>query len=100
MPACRKGLKVSSDEGTGQMRHHEKHRTDRIGWLRAAVGSPQNLIPIIVSVTSLGFLALLGGVSARAGGAPVWKAVARVTFRGALAMAATAGIGAIFGVSE
>lgn len=60
--------------------------------------SPEKLISIIVSVTSLGFLALLGGVSARAGGAPVAKAVARVTFWGALAMAATAGIGALFGV--
>lgn len=57
--------------------------------------SPEKLIPIIVSITSLGFLALLGGVSARAGGAPVAKAVARVTFWGALAMAATAGISAL-----
>jgi VIT1/CCC1 family predicted Fe2+/Mn2+ transporter len=61
--------------------------------------SPAKLISIIVSMTSLGFLALLGGVSARAGGAPVTKAVARVTFWGALAMAATAGIGALFGVA-
>lgn len=61
--------------------------------------SPEKLISIIVSITSLGFLALLGGVSARAGGAPVAKAVARVTFWGALAMAATAGIGTLFGVS-
>ncbi|WP_145207618.1 VIT1/CCC1 transporter family protein [Planctomycetes bacterium TBK1r] len=60
---------------------------------------PEKRIPIIVSVTSLFFLALLGGVSARAGGAPIAKAVARVTFWGALAMAATAGIGAIFGVA-
>jgi VIT1/CCC1 family predicted Fe2+/Mn2+ transporter len=60
---------------------------------------PEKQIPIIVSITSLFFLALLGGASARAGGAPVAKAVARVTFWGALAMAATAGIGAIFGVA-
>ncbi len=60
---------------------------------------PETRIPIIVSITSLFFLALLGGVSARAGGAPMAKAVARVTFWGALAMAATAGIGAIFGVA-
>ena len=68
--------------------------------LMTAFLSPEKLISIIVSITSLGFLALLGGVSARAGGAPVAKAVARVTFWGALAMAATAGIGALFGVSE
>lgn len=61
--------------------------------------SPEKLIPIIVSITSLGFLALLGGVSARAGGAPVAKAVTRVTFWGALAMAATAGISALFRVA-
>ncbi|HET6564370.1 MAG TPA: VIT1/CCC1 transporter family protein, partial [Xanthomonadales bacterium] len=60
--------------------------------------SPLDLVPIVVSVTSLGFLALLGGVSARAGGAPIGIAIVRVTFWGALAMAATAGIGAIFGV--
>jgi VIT1/CCC1 family predicted Fe2+/Mn2+ transporter len=57
------------------------------------------LITVVVSITSLGFLALLGGVSARVGGAPVGKAVGRVTFWGALAMAATAGIGALFGVA-
>ena len=67
--------------------------------LAAAFLSPEKLIALIVSVTSLGFLALLGGVSARAGGAPVAKAVVRVTFWGALAMAATAGIGALFGVA-
>ena len=60
---------------------------------------PEKRIPIVVSATSLFFLALLGGVSARAGGAPVAKAVARVTFWGALAMAATAGISALFGVA-
>ncbi len=60
---------------------------------------PASQIEVIVSVTSLGFLALLGGVSARAGGAPLGKAIARVTFWGALAMAATAGIGTLFGVA-
>lgn len=67
--------------------------------LATACLSPTTLIPIIVSITSLGFLALLGGVSAHVGGAPVAKAMARVTFWGALAMAATAGIGALFGVA-
>ncbi|MFT5301877.1 MAG: hypothetical protein ACI814_002689 [Mariniblastus sp.] len=51
-----------------------------------------------IYVTSLGFLALLGGASARAGGAPIGKAVARDTLLGALAMAATAGVRALFGV--
>jgi VIT1/CCC1 family predicted Fe2+/Mn2+ transporter len=67
--------------------------------LLAAFILPKALIPMLVSIMSLGFLALLGGVSARIGGAPVVRAVARVTFWGALAMAATAGIGALFGVA-
>lgn len=52
-----------------------------------------------VSGSSLLFLALLGSLSARAGGASVITAAARVTFWGALAMAATAGVGALFGVA-
>ena len=52
----------------------------------------------IVSITSLASLAILGGWSARAGGAPVGRAIGRVTFWGALAMGATAGIGKLFGV--
>lgn len=50
-----------------------------------------------VSCSSLLFLALLGAMAASAGGSPVWKSVARVTFWGALAMALTAGVGALFG---
>ena len=42
---------------------------------------------------------LLGAVSAKAGGAPLLAAIARVTFWGALAMALTAGVGALFGVA-
>jgi VIT1/CCC1 family predicted Fe2+/Mn2+ transporter len=45
----------------------------------------------------LGFLALLGAVGAKAGGADIIRATARVTFWGALAMIATAGIGKLFG---
>jgi VIT1/CCC1 family predicted Fe2+/Mn2+ transporter len=52
---------------------------------------------LAVPATSLAFLAVLGGLGARAGGAPVATAAARVTFWGALAMAATAGIGELFG---
>lgn len=51
-----------------------------------------------VSVGSLIFLALLGALAARTGGASVRRAALRVTFWGALAMALTAAIGAIFGV--
>jgi VIT1/CCC1 family predicted Fe2+/Mn2+ transporter len=50
-----------------------------------------------VSGGSLFFLAALGAVSARVGGAPVGKSILRVTFWGALAMALTAGVGAMFG---
>ncbi|MGB4673615.1 MAG: VIT family protein [Azovibrio sp.] len=52
-----------------------------------------------VPVSSLLFLALLGSLAAKAGGAPVLVAAWRVTFWGALAMALTAGVGALFGVA-
>ena len=51
----------------------------------------------IVAGTSLVFLALLGAVAARAGGAPMTVGAMRVTFWGALAMGLTAGVGAMFG---
>jgi VIT1/CCC1 family predicted Fe2+/Mn2+ transporter len=51
----------------------------------------------IVSGCSLLFLALLGGLAAYAGGANLLKSIIRVTFWGALAMALTAGVGALFG---
>jgi VIT1/CCC1 family predicted Fe2+/Mn2+ transporter len=54
------------------------------------------LIPL-VSATSLAFLALLGGLAARVGGARVVIGALRVTFWGALAMALTAGVGWLFG---
>ena len=60
---------------------------------------PASLLVLGVSVASLLFLALLGAIGARAGGANVLKATLRVTFWGALAMALTAGIGALFGVA-
>jgi VIT1/CCC1 family predicted Fe2+/Mn2+ transporter len=59
--------------------------------------SPSDLIIPAVSIGSLAFLALLGFLGARTGGAAVLKPVLRVTFWGALAMAITAGIGAIVG---
>ena len=55
------------------------------------------LIPV-VAVSSLVFLALLGGIAARAGGASITVGAIRVTFWGALAMALTAGVGRMFGV--
>lgn len=67
--------------------------------LVTAIIAPSSVIVAAVSVASLLFLALLGGVGARAGGAPIVKAVVRVTFWGAIAMALTAGVGAVFGVS-
>jgi VIT1/CCC1 family predicted Fe2+/Mn2+ transporter len=54
------------------------------------------LIPVIGG-SSLLFLALLGALAARAGGAPIGAAVLRVTFWGALAMAVTAAAGSAFG---
>lgn len=50
-----------------------------------------------VSIASLIFLALLGALGAKAGGADVLRATLRVTFWGALAMALTAGVGKLFG---
>lgn len=60
---------------------------------------PPSTFILAVSGGSLLFLALLGSLSAKAGGAPVIKAASRVTFWGALAMALTAGVGALFGVA-
>ncbi|UNK78089.1 VIT family protein [Sphingopyxis granuli] len=60
---------------------------------------PRSLLVAGVSIASLIFLALLGGIGARAGGANVVRATVRVTFWGALAMALTAGIGSIFGTA-
>jgi VIT1/CCC1 family predicted Fe2+/Mn2+ transporter len=60
--------------------------------LLAAVLMPRSMLIAGVSVASLVFLALLGAIGARAGGARIGKAMARVTFWGAVAMALTAGI--------
>ena len=64
--------------------------------LMVVVSPAQALIPVVCAA-SLAFLALLGAVGARAGGADVARATARVMFWGALAMALTAGIGALVG---
>jgi VIT1/CCC1 family predicted Fe2+/Mn2+ transporter len=60
---------------------------------------PGSSLVRLVSATSLVFLALLGGLAARAGGAGVTVGAIRVTFWGALAMAVTAAVGALFGGS-
>ena len=62
------------------------------------LASGRNLL-LWVSALSLVFLALLGVVAARAGGANVVTSAARVTFWGALAMAITAGVGSLFGAA-
>ena len=59
--------------------------------------TPERAFLPFVSGTSLVLLALLGGLAARVGGADVTVGALRVTFWGALAMAVTAGIGALFG---
>lgn len=61
--------------------------------------SPPNRIVPIVAIASLVFLAGLGVIGAKAGGADVPRATLRVTFWGALAMALTAGVGALFGAT-
>lgn len=64
--------------------------------LVTAVASETGLIAVVFG-SSLLFLALLGSIAARAGGANVMTGAMRVTFWGALAMALTAGVGALFG---
>ncbi len=60
---------------------------------------PGSALMWTVSGSSLLFLAMLGSLSARAGGAAIIPAATRVTFWGALAMALTAAVGALFGVA-
>ena len=74
-----------------------------------AVGAALPLVMVLISpapiqiysvaIASLIFLAVLGAVGAKAGGADVLKATTRVTFWGAFAMALTAGIGALVGTA-
>ena len=63
-----------------------------------AVAPEAHLIPVVCA-TSLVFLAVLGGVAARTGGARIGIGAARVTFWGALAMAVTAAVGALLGTT-
>lgn len=61
--------------------------------------APHAQVQLWLICSTLPFLALLGAVAARAGGADVWKGVSRIIIWGALAMAATALIGHWFGVN-
>ena len=66
--------------------------------LVTVVAPETSLIPFVAG-TSLAFLALLGGLAAHAGGAGIAAGALRVTFWGALAMAVTAAVGAMFGTT-
>ena len=67
--------------------------------LAAAVLAPTTLVIPVVVGTTLVSLAALGAIGAAGGGAPKLPATARVLFWGAAAMAITAGVGWVFGVS-
>lgn len=90
--------------------HTTAARPFQAAWASAACFSVGAVLPIAVvlltsplqlifwvTASSLVFLAGLGAISARAGGAPVWSGTWRVAFWGAAAMAVTAGAGALFG---
>ncbi len=65
----------------------------------AVLAAPASQASAVVTAVTLVALAVLGGVAGRVGGASVLRGAARVTFWGALAMALTAGVGALFGVA-
>ena len=67
--------------------------------LLVAWAMPGPQLIVVVAFSSLFFLATLGGLAARAGGARMSVGAFRVTFWGALAMALTAGVGRLFGVA-
>jgi VIT1/CCC1 family predicted Fe2+/Mn2+ transporter len=67
--------------------------------LAAALVAPRAYVGWAVAGSAIAILAVLGAIGARTGGASIWRAVVRVTFWGALALAATAGVGRLFGVS-
>jgi len=67
--------------------------------LLIAAIAPHRTLTWTVSVASLLFLAVLGALAARTGGAPIAAGALRITFWGALAMIATAGVGALFGTA-
>jgi len=62
-----------------------------------AMTAPLNAVPLAVSAAAVVFLMVLGALGARAGRANMLQSVARVTFWGVAAMAATALVGRLFG---
>ncbi len=67
--------------------------------MAAVLVSSQPMIAVNTTVASVLALGLLGALSAKTGGAPVWKAMLRVMFWGAVAMGATAAVGSLFGTT-
>jgi VIT1/CCC1 family predicted Fe2+/Mn2+ transporter len=67
--------------------------------LCAAILTPERQMVPVVAALSLVFLAFLGAVAAKVGRARIWIGALRVTFWSALAMALTAAVGRLFGVS-
>jgi VIT1/CCC1 family predicted Fe2+/Mn2+ transporter len=65
--------------------------------LVVAIAAPEARLIVTVAASSLLFLAVLGALAARVGGADTLTGAVRVTFWGALAMGVTAGVGALFG---
>ena len=65
----------------------------------AALVAPVSAVSVAVAAVTLAALAVLGGVAGYVGGASVVRGAVRVTFWGALAMAITAGVGALFGTA-
>lgn len=61
--------------------------------------APLSHLSLLISVASLICLCVLGALAARAGGASQWVGSLRVAFWGALAMAATAAVGKLFGTT-
>jgi vacuolar iron transporter family protein len=115
-----------ASEVAGQLMAHDAlgaHSRDELGFsdamlarpLEAALASAASfavgaVLPLIVTVltpsaytlfsvavTSILFLGVLGGLAARAGGAPLGPSILRVVFWGAFAMGTTAAVGAVFG---
>jgi VIT1/CCC1 family predicted Fe2+/Mn2+ transporter len=67
--------------------------------LLTVLAAPESAMAPAVAITSLLFLAVLGALAARTGGARAGTGALRVSFWGALAMAATAGAGELFGAA-
>jgi VIT1/CCC1 family predicted Fe2+/Mn2+ transporter len=65
-----------------------------------AAFAPASALIAFVAASSIVFLAILGALAAKAGGAPIGPATIRVTFWGACAMGVTAGVGTVFGTLE